>query len=1205
MPIALATVADDQHPPANGSCNGSATTIGTDGTDINGIYSLTYRPGAVGAHDIESSYAGNAAHAPATACATLTTNVAPTLTSVNLGSTSITTAGSTTATGSVISRYGISPNHATGSLSFQVFSATNCGSGLLSTAGSNETINVVQGDADNNPVSEIGFSFSSSGTHTISGLGVGTYGIRANFSDTDGNYAGSSACQTLTVVSADSTAPVVTITTDAADTIAGTGWYNIATSGTNGVLVHVSASDPAGVTNITCVDNSSTTVLNTATSSSTFVLGNGTHGIVCAATDGLGNTGASAGSTAMPVSYQIDETSPTISNLGPTTAANGAGWYKTDVTNTFTANDSGSGRDSACATAFPGGSQTKTTSGEGVGLTVTSDGCTDVAGNSTSGVTSATFKVDKTGPAITASAKTADLNTYVAGTWTNQTVTVTFSCADASGSGIGTDTTGGDTGVQSTETSSGSFTSVGSHCVDTAGNSATSNTFSPIKVDLHAPTITNLGPTSGPNGASWYKTDVTNTFSASDGLSGLNAACLAAFPNAGDQQTKTTTGEGTTVHVTSDGCTDVAGNSSSGIDSANFKVDKTAPTISDLGATTAPNLATWYKTDVTNTFSASDAGSGLDATCLAAFSNAGDRQTKTTTGEGAALTVTSDGCSDVAGNGTIGVTSASFSVDKTAPTITNVGPTSSPNGAGWYNHDVTNTFSAGDSLSGLNAACLAAFPNAGDQQTKTTTGEGTTVHVTSDGCTDVAGNGASAIDSANFSVDKTAPTITNLGPTTAPNLATWYKTDVTNTFSVSDLVSGPNAACALAFPGGSQTKTTTGEGATVHVTSDGCTDIAGNGASAIDSANFKVDKTAPTISSAVTPAAAGTGWWNIATGAPTVTYTCGDALSGLASCSSPHLFGEGAALGDTGTAVDVAGNSNTASVSGIKVDLHAPTITNLGPTSGPNGASWYKTDVTNTFQAADAVSGLDATCLTNFATVTHTQLKTTTGEGLSIQVASSSCSDVAGNTAGAISSSPFKVDKTAPANLAFVGGGLTNGGIYSFGFVPAGPTSCTATDTLSGFKSCTLSGYSTALGAHTVLASALDIADNSATNNLNYTVNAWTLKGFYQPVDMNNVVNTVKGGSTVPLKFNVYAGSTELTSTSYIKGFKAVQVTCGEFTDMAADAIEITSTGGTSLRYDTSQFIQNWQTPKTPGACYVVAMTTLDGSSLFANFMLK
>jgi hypothetical protein len=33
-----------------------------------------------------------------------------------------------------------------------------------------------------------------------------------------------------------------------------------------------------------------------------------------------------------------------------------------------------------------------------------------------------------------------------------------------------------------------------------------------------------------------------------------------------------------------------------------------------------------------------------------------------------------------------------------------------------------------------------------------------------------------------------------------------------------------------------------------------------------------------------------------------------------------------------------------------------------------------------------------------------------------------------------------------------------------------------------------------------------------------------TLKGFYAPVDMgNSVVNTAKGGSTVPLKFEVFA----------------------------------------------------------------------------------
>jgi len=120
-------------------------------------------------------------------------------------------------------------------------------------------------------------------------------------------------------------------------------------------------------------------------------------------------------------------------------------------------------------------------------------------------------------------------------------------------------------------------------------------------------------------------------------------------------------------------------------------------------------------------------------------------------------------------------------------------------------------------------------------------------------------------------------------------------------------------------------------------------------------------------------------------------------------------------------------------------------------------------------------------------------------------------------------------------------------------------------------------------------------------------VSAWTLKGFYDPVDMNNIVNTVKGGSTVPLRFEVFAGPTELNSTSYIKGFTATQVVCGAFTNLTADDIEITTTGGTVLRYDSTagQFIQNWATPKQPNTCWTVTMTTLDGSSLNAFFKLK
>jgi len=98
-------------------------------------------------------------------------------------------------------------------------------------------------------------------------------------------------------------------------------------------------------------------------------------------------------------------------------------------------------------------------------------------------------------------------------------------------------------------------------------------------------------------------------------------------------------------------------------------------------------------------------------------------------------------------------------------------------------------------------------------------------------------------------------------------------------------------------------------------------------------------------------------------------------------------------------------------------------------------------------------------------------------------------------------------------------------------------------------------------------ATAYDVAGNSSFEQRSYSVLAWTLLGFYQPVDMGGVWNTVKGGSTVPLKFEIFAGPTELTDTAYVKGFTARKVACPS-TTVLMDAIEFTTTGGTSLRYD-------------------------------------
>jgi hypothetical protein len=116
----------------------------------------------------------------------------------------------------------------------------------------------------------------------------------------------------------------------------------------------------------------------------------------------------------------------------------------------------------------------------------------------------------------------------------------------------------------------------------------------------------------------------------------------------------------------------------------------------------------------------------------------------------------------------------------------------------------------------------------------------------------------------------------------------------------------------------------------------------------------------------------------------------------------------------------------------------------------------------------------------------------------------------------------------------------------------------------------------------------------------------YTLSRFYQPVDMGSVFNTVKGGSTVPLKFRVFWGDTEQTDVSVVAGFAATAIACPNGS-LTTDAIEVTTTGGTSLRYDTTagQFVQNWKTPKKPGACYTVTMTTTDGSSSSANLQLK
>jgi uncharacterized repeat protein (TIGR01451 family) len=117
------------------------------------------------------------------------------------------------------------------------------------------------------------------------------------------------------------------------------------------------------------------------------------------------------------------------------------------------------------------------------------------------------------------------------------------------------------------------------------------------------------------------------------------------------------------------------------------------------------------------------------------------------------------------------------------------------------------------------------------------------------------------------------------------------------------------------------------------------------------------DRTPPTISARVEPAANAAGWH---TTPPLVSFDAGDADSGLASVTPPVLVTtEGAGQVVTGTARDNAGNEASASAT-VNVDLTPPQLDVLAPL---DGATVIGRSVVLRGSARDEISGLAAvTC---------------------------------------------------------------------------------------------------------------------------------------------------------------------------------------------------------------------------------------------------
>ncbi len=742
-----------------------------------------------------------------------------------------------------------------------------------------------------------------------------------------------------------------------------------------------------------------------------------------------------------------DTTAPLLSGA-PQGTANNDGWYNGDVTVKWTASDPESGIPTPPA-------DTKITA-EGKGLT-SSTSVTNGAGLTTTATSSPAVNIDRTAP-----------TTGIGGTsndWVNGSVNVTLSPSTNDLSGIASTTYTINGGAPQTGTSF-SLANEGTHTVsyfstDKAGNAETAKTAT-IKIDKTAPTIGHkFTPLAYTDGA-WTNQDVTVTFECADqGGSGLKD-CTAPV-------TKTTEGEGQQVVGTA---TDNAGNSAN--NTATVSIDKTKPVI-DAVASGTKNAAGWYQADVTVSFPASDALSGIASSSAAKVLAEGKNQSANGT------------ATDRAGNSNSASVSG-INVDKTKPELSGSAPD------GWHNGDVTVTWQASDALSGLANGVPAP---------STVKGEGANLSATTS-VSDVAGNDRTTTVSG-IKIDRSKPT-TTAEIAQAP-ASGWYQTGPLVTLTGSDNLSG--ATTFYTVNGGAKqtysapfTVSTPGTNTVVFWSVDG----AGNIEDAPAPLTLKVDGAAPSTT-VLLPPVPESGWY-ITSGLP-VAFAAQDGTNGSGTAAtyySINTIDNGAtkrygepftqSLPDgenkiTFWSVDIAGNVEaketiTQTVS-VNVDTTPPSISGKavnadGTERKTNGHGWYNSPVDVKFTCADTGSGLQTgvagcagdTTLANDATLdVDGSVKGATATGDAV--------DVAGNKSS-ITFGPVLIDQTKPT----LSGAASATGRNAAGWYKGDATvTWTGVDPLSGIDPATQPAATTVTGEGAALvAGPVTIKDKAGNTSL-------------------------------------------------------------------------------------------------------------------------
>jgi hypothetical protein len=315
-------------------------------------------------------------------------------------------------------------------------------------------------------------------------------------------------------------------------------------------------------------------------------------------------------------------------------------------------------------------------------------------------------------------------------------------------------------------------------------------------------------------------------------------------------------------------------------------------------------------------------------------------------------------------------------------------------------------------------------------------------------------------------------------------------------------------------------------------------------------------------------------------------------------------------------ACDAAGNCGYSSNKGRYFDAQplppsGGTLT-LTPSSQPNATSWYTTglDVTAASGAHTVEASIDGG---DFDTVSAPIALSSDG----VHVVQARDSD--GNTATGV----YLIDTKRPATPTFTG---ISGQIYPVNNLPgSGAVGCASSDATSGLKSCVVTGFSAAVGAHTLTATATDNAGLTNTSQLSYTV-GFQAGDVLAPVaapsgdqanPLANDLQVFKIKSTVPLKFPFYldaAKTTVLTSppagsTAFLTVAKHDSTTDSDV-DTTTLVVGAADTGN-QFRFSGGQYIYNMATKGLTAGTYYCQITlkaadgTIIGQSAKQYFVLR